>query len=51
MFIAVDARLTPAPFGGAELILAGTYPASFRPSERRRNIHRIPFYRHLNPTG
>ncbi len=36
MFIDRETMIIPAAFGGAELKLAGTHPASFRPSERRR---------------
>jgi len=41
MFIALDTVFSPAPFGGAELNLAGTRLASFRPSERRRHLSRL----------
>ena len=51
MSIALDANPPPAPFGGAELNLAGTHPVSFRPSERRRGIRCAPAYKHLTPNG
>ncbi len=50
MSIALDAQPPPpSPFGGAELNLACIYLVSFRPSERRRDLHSVPIYKHHTP--